>query len=370
MSCVNLHKILLLHFMYLINDYFLDHLNVEILDKKVGVLLVNLGTPDEPTRGAVYKYLKQFLLDPRVIDYSWLPRNLLVRGIIAPFRSGSSAKLYKQLWTENGSPIKFYGEQLLHGVSDRLPDNYYVELAMRYQSPSIESALESLKNKLIDIIVVFPLFPQYASATTGSIHEEVMRIVSKWQIIPELKFVNSYSTNKKMIDIFIQNAREYKLEDYDHFLFSFHGLPQRQLKKGDITKSHCQVKKNCCTIQCPENKHCYSAQCHLTSDAIARKLGIPAEKFTVCFQSRLGPEAWAQPYTSKVIEEQRNEGAKRILVFSPAFVADCLETIIEIGVEYREEFIEEGGERLDLVKSLNNDPAWMDAVSEMIVEFS
>lgn len=340
------------------------------MNKKIGVLLVNLGTPDSPSRGSVYKYLKQFLLDPRVIDYSWLPRNLLVRGIIAPFRSGSSAKLYRQLWTEDGSPIKSYGEQLLEGVIERLPENYHVELAMRYQSPSIASALETLQNKLVDTIVVFPLFPQYASATTGSIHDEVMRIIRKWQVIPELKFINSYPSNEKMIDVFCKNAKEYNLEDYDHFLFSFHGLPQRQLIKGDVTKNHCQVKDDCCKSLCEANKFCYSAQCYHTSRAISDKLQIPQEKLTVCFQSRLGPEAWAQPYTSKVIEQRLNAGDKNLLVFSPAFVADCLETIIEIGVEYKEEFLEKGGVKLDLVRSLNDDPDWMEAVTEIILDNS
>jgi len=335
---------------------------------KKGVLLVNLGTPDEPSRGAVYRYLKQFLLDPRVIDYPWLPRNLLVRGIIAPFRSGSSSKLYKMLWTEEGSPLKFYGERVRDGVQEILGDDYMVELAMRYQNPSISHALQRLEEALVSEITVIPMFPQYASATTGSVHDAVMKELSKRQIIPDVRMVNSYYNRPSMIEIFADNAKQFDLESYDHIIFSFHGLPQRQLRKGDPTNSHCTKKENCCLNISPANQFCYSAQCHGTTQAIAAKLGLKPEQYTTAFQSRLGPEAWAQPYTIKIIEEQAEKGAKRLLVFSPAFVADCLETIIEIGTEYQEEFEEMGGEHIDLVPSLNDDPRWIQTVADLVLE--
>ncbi|MDF1697458.1 MAG: ferrochelatase, partial [Saprospiraceae bacterium] len=206
---------------------------------KKGVLLVNLGTPDDPNRGAVYRYLKQFLLDKRVIDIPWLPRNILVRGIIAPFRSGASSKIYKKLWTEEGSPIKTYGYTLQKEVQKILGEDYLVELAMRYQSPSIENALNNLKKAYVDEIIVFPLFPHYASATTGSVHEEVMRLISKEQVIPGLKMINSYYDNKDLIKVFADNARKHDIEKMDHVLFSFHGVPQRHMKKADSTKAHC-----------------------------------------------------------------------------------------------------------------------------------
>ncbi|MGH1432894.1 MAG: ferrochelatase [Lewinella sp.] len=333
---------------------------------KKGVLLVNLGTPDAPTRGAVYRYLKEFLLDRRVIDYSWIPRNLLVRGLIAPLRSGKSAKLYQQLWTENGSPLKYYGELLAAGVQEGLnKEEYVVELAMRYQNPSIESALDRLLKQQVSEIIVFPLFPQYAGATTGSIHEEVMRLLAKKETIPNVKMVNSYFDEPAMIDIFADNARQFDLSSYDHIMFSFHGLPQRQLRKADDC-NHCLVTENCCGSISLVNQFCYSAQCHATTRAIATQLGLTEDKYTTTFQSRLGPEAWVQPYTSAVLEEQARKGAKRILVFSPAFVADCLETIIEISDEYQEEFEEMGGEKVDLVPSLNDDPRWIAAVTEMV----
>ncbi len=335
---------------------------------KKGVLLVNLGTPDEPSRGAVYKYLKQFLLDPRVIDIPWLQRNLLVRGIIAPFRSGPSSKIYKKLWTEEGSPIKTYGYILQKEVQKNLGEDYMVELAMRYQSPSIDSALKRLKNAFVDEIIVFPLFPHYASASTGSVLEEVMRLLSKEQVIPPLKMINSYHDNKDMIEIFANNARKHDIDKMDHILFSFHGVPQRHMTKADPTKKHCLKKENCCSTICNTNKFCYSAQCHETAHLIAAKLGLPKEEYTICYQSRLGNDPWMQPYTTDALRERREAGDKNLLVFSAAFVADCLETTVEISDEYQEEWVEMGGEKLYLVESLNDNPKWVNAVADMIRE--
>lgn len=332
---------------------------------KTGVLLVNLGTPDSPKPSDVYTYLKQFLLDPRVIDYPAVPRHLLVRGIIVPFRHRSSAKLYQQLWTKEGSPIKVYGYALKNGVQEALGDDYIVELAMRYQNPSIDSAIDSLMDKAVDRVIVLPLFPQYASATVGSVHDEVMRIFRTRQIIPPVSFINSYYDYEPMIDVFVDHAKEYNIEEYDHVLFSYHGLPQRQLGKAD-NFNHCLKVENCCRVITDKNKFCYSAQCYGTTAAIVAKLGLTPDQYTVCFQSRLGREVWTQPYTSTVLEDRIAEGDKKILVFSPAFVADCLETTIEIGHEYQEEFEEKGGERLDLVESLNDDPKWIAAVADMI----
>lgn len=335
---------------------------------KKGVLLVNLGTPDAPTRSAVHRYLKEFLLDPRVIDYSWLGRNLLVRGLILPFRTSSSTKLYQELWTEEGSPLKVYGEQLAEGVQQNLADDYVVKLAMRYQKPSIEKGIKELTEAEVSEIIVVPLFPQYASATTGSIHEEVMRVLSKNQVIPKLHFINSFFDYEPMIDVFCDNAKKYDFKDYDHILFSYHGLPQRQLVKADCN-NHCLQSKDCCQQLSNKNQFCYSAQCHGTTKALAHKLGLQTADYTTCFQSRLGKEVWAQPYTSAIIEERAKKGDKKLLVFCPAFVADCLETIIEIGVEYQEEFEALGGEKVDLVESLNANPDWISGLAKMISNY-
>ncbi len=333
---------------------------------KTAVLLVNLGTPDEPTRGAVYRYLKQFLLDRRVIDYPWLARQLLVRGIIAPFRSGSSAKLYRQLWTPQGSPLKIYGEQLAAGLQDLLGDAYRVALAMRYQQPSIESAIQQLLSVPPARLIVLPLFPQYASATTGSVLDEVMRVLCRLEVIPPVQLIHSFYEEEGMIDVFVKNSQAFDLRAYDHVLFSYHGLPQRQLLKAD-TARHCLQRADCCHQITAHNQYCYAAQCYATSFAIAEKLGLKREQYSICFQSRLGPDAWTRPYTSELIEEQAAKGNRKLLVFCPAFVADCLETTIEIGHEYRELFLEKGGAQLDLVPSLNAEPDWIATVKDLVL---
>ncbi|MGB1217107.1 MAG: ferrochelatase [Saprospiraceae bacterium] len=326
-----------------------------------------MGTPDSPSRGDVYKYLKEFLLDKRVIDTGWLSRNLLVRGIIAPFRSGSSAKLYKKLWTEEGSPLKFHGERLQKGVQELLGDDFVVKLAMRYQNPAIESIINKmLAENNIQEMVVLPLFPHYASASTGSVMEEVMRVLSKRQNIPQVKFINSYPDYEPMIEIFVNHAQKFDIDSYDHIVFSFHGLPQRQLKKGEGQANIC-VTKDCCKTLTEKNKYCYSAQCHATAFALAEKMGLKEDDYSICYQSRLGRDPWVQPYTSDVIEELAERGMKRLLVFCPAFVADCLETTIEVLEEYQEEFEEKGGEHIDLVESLNDDPKWIEAVKDMVL---
>lgn len=332
-----------------------------------GILIVNLGTPDAPTRGAVYRYLKEFLLDPRVIDINPVARNLLVRGIIAPFRSGKSAEAYRELWTENGSPLKFYGERLATQVGEILGPGYAVELAMRYQSPSIASAIDRLMQAKVEKIKVFTLFPQYASATTGSVHEEVMRVLSGQQIVPAVEMISSYATWEPMIALFAENARKFDLASYDHILFSYHGLPQRQLRKADAF-NHCLQSSDCCQTLTDTNRFCYSAQCYATTRAIAAQLQLAPERYSVCFQSRLGRDPWTQPYTVRMIENLAKSGAKRLLVFCPAFTADCLETVIEIGSEYRDDFVKWGGEQIDLVESLNDKPAWAAAIAAYLRE--
>jgi ferrochelatase len=335
---------------------------------KKGVLLINLGTPDSPSVSDVRKYLGEFLMDPRVIDVNPVLRTFLVKGIIVPFRSPKSAKLYKEIWDEKtGSPLMYYSVLQRDLLQKALGDEYQVELAMRYQSPSIESALARLKDGLVDSIKVIPLFPQYASASTGSVYEKVMDLVGKWPTSPNISFINSFHDDALMIETFADNAKKYNPESFDHILFSFHGLPQRQLVKADHTHKHCLKVNDCCQTLTEANKFCYSAQSHHTAKLIAEKLNIPKEKYTICFQSRLGSDPWVQPYTSEVVNKLAKEGKKRLLVFCPAFVADCLETVYEVTVEYHEEFIAAGGEHVQLVESLNDSPKFIEALKQMAI---
>ncbi|WP_027002587.1 ferrochelatase [Hugenholtzia roseola] len=338
---------------------------VSVSSAKVGVLLVNLGTPNSPSVADVRKYLREFLLDGRVIDINPVARFLLVNGIIAPFRAPKSAKEYRKLWTEKGSPLMFYGVELAEKLQALLPKEYLVRLAMRYQRPSIQEGLDFLQKAQVERIIVFPLFPQYASATTGSVHQRVMEIVSKWQLIPQMTLVDSYPTHPKMIQTFVQNAQKLLAqEQYEHFVFSYHGLPERQLRKAS---SYCRLG-NCCDSLCAENRLCYRAQCFETSRALAQGLGLESHQYSVCFQSRLGKDPWIQPYTEDVVIDLAKRGIKRVLAFSPAFVADCLETTLEVGETYKENFEEAGGEHWQLVESLNTEALWVEAVRDMILE--
>jgi ferrochelatase len=337
--------------------------------RKKGVLLVNLGTPDKPTTGAVRKYLREFLMDGRVIDIPFFGRWLLVNLIIAPFRAPKVVKEYKKLWTENGSPLMFYGYRVKELLQEKLGGDFYVELAMRYQNPSIARALESMKAQKITDLTLIPLFPQYASATSGSVIDKVMSELRTWHVIPDLRVVSHYHTQPKMIRAFADNARKYlEKEKYDHIVFSYHGLPERHLKKMGADYNQCEFPgcSETCARGVDENRYCYRSACFETSGLIARELGIPENDYSVCFQSRLGKDPWIQPYTEDVVDQLNEKGLKRVLAFSPAFVSDCLETTLEVGEQYKEQFLEGGGEKWQLVESLNELPGWIECLEDLV----
>lgn len=334
------------------------------MNKKIGVLLINLGTPDSPSTADVRSYLTQFLNDPRVIDIPWWWRKILVNLIIVPFRAPRSAKIYKKLWTANGSPLLYFSLQVRNLLQVELGDSYEVHLAMRYKNPAIPDVLEEMRRKNFDKIIVLPLFPQYASASTGSAHDEVMRIIRKWWVIPEIKFISQYYDHPTFIRAILERAKQYDLNDYDHVLFSYHGLPERQVDKV-YDKGLC-ADHNCENEITEENKYCYKATCYATTRLIAGELNIPPGNFTVCFQSRLNKK-WLKPFSDEVVEACGKKGMKKILVFSPAFTADCLETIIEIGEEYQEIFKSHGGEKVQLVESLNDHPLWIQCLKELVL---
>ncbi|MFT7412970.1 MAG: ferrochelatase [Paraglaciecola sp.] len=330
---------------------------------KTGVLLINLGTPDSPSTSDVRSYLFQFLNDPRVIDLPWLLRKILVNLIIVPFRAPKSAKLYQQLWTENGSPLLHNSNIVSQMLDDALGEDYTVHLAMRYKNPSIPNVLDQMKKLNYSRIVVLPMFPQYASASTGSALEMVMKQIGQWWAIPELKFISQYYDHPDLIDAIIDRASQYNLDDYDHVLFSYHGLPTRHVDK--VYEDGLCTDRDCHNEITEENQYCYKASCFATTRLLAEKLGLTESDYTVCFQSRLDKN-WLEPFSDKVVESWAKKGAKKLLVFSPAFTSDCLETVIEIGDEYQEIFVEHGGENVQLVESLNDHPLWVSCLKKLV----
>lgn len=331
-----------------------------------GVLLINLGTPDSPETGDVRRYLREFLLDRRVIDIPAVQRWLLVNLIIAPFRAPASAKVYHEVWTPEGSPLKVYGHRVTELLQKALGDDYKVVLGMRYQNPTLREALEVFKNKGFSEIIVVPLYPQYASATTGSTTEKVMDEVKTWEIIPTVRIIGQFLEHPLFIKAFADIGRRYlQKHPYEHVLFSYHGLPERQIRKSSCD-NYCQLNSQCCSVYHTKNRWCYRAQCFQTSRLLAKALGLTSDRYTVCFQSRLGRDPWIRPYTDEMIKELRARGVKSVLAFSPAFVADCLETTVEIGMEYHKQFIDAGGERWDLVESLNDSPMWIECLVDLV----
>jgi len=333
---------------------------------KVGVLLINLGTPDSPSVSDERKYLFEFLNDPRVIDIPAIARFFLVNFIIVPFRAPKSAKIYKDLWTKDGSPILIYGRSIQDKLQLSLGDDFNVHLAMRYQNPGMDEVLAKMEKNNYKKIIIIPLFPQYASASTGSAIDKAMKLISKWWIIPEIKTISQFYDNEGYLNTIVERAKKYNIDEYDHILFSYHGLPVRQVDKvygdGTLCEEH-----NCESEINVSNPYCYKATCYATTRLLVQKLSIQNEKYTVCFQSRLDKK-WLEPFTDKVVIEQAKKGAKKLLVFSPAFVADCLETTVEIGMEYQKLFEGHGGEKTQLVESLNDHPMWIEALKKMVME--
>jgi protoporphyrin/coproporphyrin ferrochelatase len=340
------------------------------MNKKTAILLINLGTPDSPSVSDVRKYLTQFLNDPRVIDLSWIKRKLLVNGIIVPLRAPKSAKEYTRLWKLNNgtSPLIEHGINLKNKLQKLYPENVTVELAMRYGSPSIPDVLAKMQKENYDSIVVVPLYPHYASSSTGTVVEEVMNVISKWWTIPDIKIVGQFYDHPAFIKVFAEVAKKYNPANYDHILFSYHGLPERHVDKVYFDAKPC-ADHNCEHEITKENKFCYKAACYETTRLLAKEIGISIDKCSTSFQSRLGRDPWIKPYTDHVLEELAKKGYKNLLVFSPAFVADCLETLIEIGHEYKEQYMEHGGENLQLVESLNSNDVWVNALKEILASY-
>ena len=336
--------------------------------RKKGVLLVNLGTPDSPSVKDVRKYLREFLMDKYVIDLPYITRWFLVNLIIAVFRAPKSAVIYQQVWTKEGSPLKIYGLKVQKLLQQRLGLDIHVSFAMRYQNPSISVAIKELQSKGVNDLVVIPLYPQWASSSTKSSIEKVKEELKAHNYSPKVRFVENFVKNEKFIAAIAENGnKHWKTGKFQKVLFSYHGVPERHILK-DCNNNHCQLDKNCCSIYAENNKLCYRAQCYETSRLIAKAMNLNETDYSVAFQSRLETRAkdpWLKPYSDVVTAEFPNNGIKNVLAFSPSFVADCLETTIEVGDEFAEIFKENGGETWQLVESLNDSPLWIEALEEL-----
>ena len=340
-----------------------------MLNQKTCVLLVNLGTPDSPSTKNVRKYLTQFLNDSKVIDINFFARTFLVNFIIVPFRARKSAKEYKKLFTiYNGkSPLLTYGLNLKEKLNNIMSNNFHVEFAMRYGNPSLKKELQKIKAKNYKKIILLPLYPQYASSTTESTIIKTRKIIKSLKGMPKLEIIEQFYNDDNFIDSVCNQINKFNPKTFDHILFSYHGLPERHLNKGHQNNKTC--KDYSCETQINDNnQYCYKATCLATTRQIAKALNFENYSFSSSFQSRLGKAEWIKPYTDNVLVDLAKKGKKKILVASPAFIADCLETTIEISEEYSKLFKQHGGESLKLVPSLNDEDHWVENLQKIILK--
>lgn len=336
-----------------------------------GVLLVNLGSPEAPTPEAVKPYLDEFLMDERVIDLPYVLRALLVKGIILNVRPKKSAEAYHKIWWEEGSPLIVISKRTQKKIQERT--DIPVALGMRYGKPSLESGLKELSDKGVTEVLLLPLYPQYAMATTETIEVLADKLVK--EKFPELKitrFPAFYNKEGYIESLSRVIAKSLDGFDYDHLLFSYHGVPERHIKKTDKTRSHKKIVENeyCCKPGTPEAEFCYRTHCFETTRRVAEYLKLDKNKYSLSFQSRLGIDKWLQPFTADKVIELAKSGTKKIAVVTPAFIADCIETLEEIEMMAGASFKENGGEVFKMIPCLNDDDHWMDVLSGWINEWS
>lgn len=331
--------------------------------KRTALLLINLGTPDAPTVPAVGRYLTEFLNDKYVITLPWIFRKLLVNLIIIPFRVRNSTRLYKLLWTPEGSPLVVYLKRLKQKLQAILEPHITVFTAMRYQHPSLRATLADIRDGGFERVIVLPLYPQFAESTTTSTVEEVERIVKGWNLQSEMCYIEQFHDHPGYIAAYTEKIRSYNPDKYDFILFSYHGLPISHIENVHRIFN---IDNSECTNASPDHAHlCYLAACYNTTKLLVEQLNLPKERYTTSFQSRLSKD-WLEPFSDKTLVDLARQGHKRVLVVAPAFVADCLETIVEIGIEYKQLFRENGGEELTLVESLNADDCWVEGIKSII----
>ena len=330
-----------------------------------GIILINLGTPDKPEKKEVKSYLKEFLMDKYVIDIPYISRVLLVKGIILNTRPKKSAEAYSKVWTDRGSPLLFHSNDLVDKVRAQVENP--VELGMRYNKPSIRMAIEKLKVKGCTEILFFPLYPQYSLSSTLTVQKKVEKELKA--IAPDItaSFVPPFYNDEDYINLLTGSVKVHlDKRTYDYVLFSYHGLPVRHLEKADPTDSHCYKVENCCQVKSDAHAFCYKHQSLVITNKVAEKLGLKEGQFSSSFQSRLGRTEWVKPFTDHEFENLPKKGVKSLLVVTPSFVADCLETIEEIGMEGKEDFMRNGGEHYDRVSCLNSDNNWAGLVSKWV----
>ena len=328
-----------------------------------GVLLVNLGSPDSPSVPDVRRYLREFLMDGRVMDAPWPVRFFVVNGCILPSRPKQSAEAYEKIWTAEGSPLVAMGRKVQSLLQERV--DIPVELAMRYQNPSIRSAILELRERSVMDLLVIPMFPHYAMSSFETAVERVKEIARR--LAPEMKLTIAppYYDHAQYIRALVSSAAPELERPFDHLLFSFHGLPERHLRKSDPTCGHCLKVENCCDIASAAHQTCYRAHCFATVRAFVRKRWVPSH--SIAFQSRLGKDPWLTPHTEDELRRFALIGIKRLCVICPAFVADCLETIEEIGMRGRKIFLGAGGREYRLIPCLNDHPLWIEALEGMLL---
>ena len=331
-----------------------------------GVLLVNLGSPDSPSVPDVRRYLREFLMDGRVLDVNWFARFCIVHFAILPSRPAQSAHAYRSIWTAEGSPLIVLSRKLQRLLQDKVP--IPVGLAMRYQNPSIREAIQKLNQRGVDEVLLIPLFPHYAMSSYETAVVRVKEVAAKMAPQMQIKVQPPYYDQPDYITALVANANDFLTPGYDHLLFSFHGIPERQIRKSDPTGSHCLTMPNCCDAASPAHATCYRAQCFKTVAAFAAKAVLPKDKYSVSFQSRLGRYPWLKPYTDHELIRLAQAGVKRLVVICPSFVSDCLETLEEIGIRGRASFLESGGTELRFIPCLNEHPLWVEALRKMVVE--
>lgn len=336
---------------------------------KRAILLMNLGSPDSTSTRDVHTYLMEFLMDKRVIDYPWLFRKLLVGGIIVPFRAAKSAEAYETIWTEEGSPLIGITRRQQSALQKLVEGP--VEIAMRYGNPTVETAFDRLLSRMpqLEEVIAIPLYPHYAMASYETAVERTREAHRKGRYSFKLNFIRPFYNDPGYLNALSEHIRPYLQKDYDHLLFSYHGVPARHIRKSDPTGKHCLLTADCCDTASPAHATCYRHQCFVTTKEVVRRLDIPQGKYSNSFQSRLG-KGWLEPFTDIRLQQMPAEGIRRLLILCPAFVSDCLETLEEIAIRGKETFLNAGGEEYTMIPCLNDDPLWVQTMAEWIGNYT